>query len=1199
MNVWKSPILYVGIAIALIVGGLVIAPWFMDWNGYRGRLESFGQSLTGRQVTIAGNISARLFPWPRLRVEGLRIANPQGAMMPELLRAEAVEAVFLLSPLFSGNFEVSAITVDQPIIGLERLEQGGASWMLGAPPGGNPLPENISFPDISLRRGTIFLSDGITGTTRELERFDATLSAPALHGPWKLRGTFSQQQTRIAIAASTGRMAAGQPLPFGIRLRPESTSGYELSFDGTTTPEGFAGKLVGEPVPDPEQEDAKPSGFTLTADAKGSLNDVALEKIELSPADPEAAGNTVTGNATLTLANQISLTADFAAPHFDLDKLAGTALPAMFSTQGLENAASLLRMAPANVTARVGLSLGSLTAGGGALNDVGLTAAWQAGTLNITRAKAMLPGQTDAAFSGKFEVGQAPVLTGVVSLKSEAFKDLAAWGLPAWQNAIYQGWKGARGELSFTSPLKVDMGGATLTDAAFTLDEAKGMASFRFPGKQGVSLRLLIDRLDIDRYMPDGVPAAAVAALLGNTGSAALKSGSADLTLQADRLLLNGVMAEDIAIDAGASAAGLEVRTLEIGSVEGARLELTGLLKPDASAPSGTGTLFIKADQPNGMLRLLGVLPPLHARKPDPAWAAGLAPFAVTFKADVEARDGTAVIALESAGTAGGSNLASNLAFNGDVAKWRTGDVDIKGRIGSPSAASMARLFGLPAPGADASSPATAEFTATGKLASGLETSAVLDGFGGRSRFTGTISTDDKNAYGLRALGVLDLDAREGNAILAAAGIPVPPEAVNLVGDGRLDWRTGRLALRGFAGELGGQKLSGDFASGTDGIEADLKTESLNFPFLLSSLLLRADAVEPGMTTIFAKIPLGGAKGKLMLKAENLTGLSGVELQDAVITAKADGNALDFTADAQTAGKPIALTFRALPENGGMKLDGKLKGNLALAPLTGPALEGLAQVDARYSGFGRSPAGFVLSLKGAGKLTLDGLVLREVNPAAFAAGLGTARASGDVARTMQSGLRSGDLKPGTLAGDFTITEGTLQAAPMTFKQGEAAGSFTPQFSFHEVKFDTELSLTAAPGLTPISIVWAGPPGALSRSEDANALISALSVKAMREDMAKLEAAQKEQQRLLEEEEKRAAEEEKTRAAERAKRKAEEAARAKAAEELARKLEEEAARRIAAEQAATPAPAPKPAKKKPLIIPDPGLVESAPLPPLRQ
>lgn len=1203
MNVWKSPILYTGIALVLIVGGLIIAPWFIDWNGYRGKLEAFGKNVTGRQVTIVGDISARLFPWPRLRVEGLRIANPPQAKMPEMLRAEAVEALFLLSPLLGGQFEVSAITIAKPVIGLERMQDGSASWSLTGQTGESALPDNISFADITLDEGILFLSDGVTGTTREITGFDAALSAPALHGPWKLRGAFNHADTRIAIAASTGRILQGKDMPFDIRLRPEATGGYELSFDGTTTGQGFAGELAGAPVPDPADEQAKPTGFTLSAQAEGSLSMLTLEKLEIVPANPDAAANTVTGKAVIDFARQVNLAVDIGAPHFDLDKVAGPGLPTLFNAQGLDALAQTLTRMPANVTARLGLSLGSLKAGGDSLNDVALDVLLEDGVLNITRAKAQFPGQSDASFTGAFTFADAPVLNGTLNLQSEAMKDLAAWAVPSWQTGIQNSWTGSRGTLTLASPITVDASGATLTNAAFTLDEAQGTATLHLPGKQGVSLRLLIDKLDLDRYMPEGVTAAAVASLLTDTGSAALKAGSAELTLQADRLMLNGVTAEDIAIHAAASPDGLAVHTLDIGSVEGARLELTGLLKPDASAPSGSGTLFIKADEPHGMLRLLGLIPPLQARKADPAWAEGLAPFAVTFKADVEANDGMANIKLESAGSAGGSDLASNMAFRGDIAKWRTGDVDIKGRVVSPSAAMMAKLFGLPAPGADTAMKATAEFNANGKLASGLETNATLEGFGGRSRFTGAISTVDPNAFSLRALGVLDVNAREGNALLAAAGLPAPPEAVNLVGDGRLDWRGGRFALRGFAGEIGGQKLSGDFAAGVDGVEADLKTEYLRLPFLLSSLLLRSDAVAPDMTTIFAKTPLDGTKAKLTLKAQNVTGITGMAVTDAVITATADGNALDFKAEGQSAQKPITLAFRALPENGGIKLDGTLKGQVPLLPLTGPALEGTAEIDGRFGGFGRSPAGFVMALNGAGKLTLNDMLLRQVNVPVLTSALASARVGADVKRAMQVDLISGDLQPGKLEADFTITEGLLTSAPMAFMAGAVKGTFTPQFSFHEVKFDNELALTVLADLPPVSVVWAGPLGSLARSDDANALISALSVKTMRDEMAKLEAAQLEEQRQLAEEEKRAAEEEKARLAQRAKRKAEEAARAAAAKESQRKLEEEAARRIAAEQAANPPSTPAPVappvkpKKKPLIIYDPFVIETAPLPPL--
>ena len=87
MSVWKSPIIYVGIALVLVIVGLLSAPFVIDWNSYRASIEDYGRKLTGRQLTVSGNISARIFPWPKLRLEGVRIANPDGAATPDLVSA--------------------------------------------------------------------------------------------------------------------------------------------------------------------------------------------------------------------------------------------------------------------------------------------------------------------------------------------------------------------------------------------------------------------------------------------------------------------------------------------------------------------------------------------------------------------------------------------------------------------------------------------------------------------------------------------------------------------------------------------------------------------------------------------------------------------------------------------------------------------------------------------------------------------------------------------------------------------------------------------------------------------------------------------------------------------------------------------------------------------------------------------------------
>jgi uncharacterized protein involved in outer membrane biogenesis len=56
MKLWKSPVLYFGIALVLAVAAAFIAPYVIDWGSYRTAIESYGSKMTGRQVTVGGEI---------------------------------------------------------------------------------------------------------------------------------------------------------------------------------------------------------------------------------------------------------------------------------------------------------------------------------------------------------------------------------------------------------------------------------------------------------------------------------------------------------------------------------------------------------------------------------------------------------------------------------------------------------------------------------------------------------------------------------------------------------------------------------------------------------------------------------------------------------------------------------------------------------------------------------------------------------------------------------------------------------------------------------------------------------------------------------------------------------------------------------------------------------------------------------------
>ncbi|MGH6875155.1 MAG: AsmA family protein, partial [Aestuariivirgaceae bacterium] len=373
MSVWKSPIVYVGITLVLLVLGLLSAPFVVDWNGYRAALEDYGSQLTGRRVVIAGDISARVFPWPRLRLESVSIANPEGASSPNLVNAKAVEARMLLGSLISGHVDVSDIRIERPVFALERLESGAASWWItprlreGAPIGA----ERISVENLEIVDGKILLSDSRRGGTAQFDDFDAVLSSQTLLGPWKARGRLDYRGQVLDLGISTGQYHSGEPFKFVLRLSPIDGPGLVYSFDGDYSATGevpLSGTLKAEPyVAENGKTDSEARLRAVTFKSKLSLkeNHLLLKDIEIAPVDPQQIANLLTGEAAIELESRISIRADLRAPRFDLDSMLGSSgREVLKSGAVLESLSQVIDVLPESLDGRLILNVGTLMAGG-------------------------------------------------------------------------------------------------------------------------------------------------------------------------------------------------------------------------------------------------------------------------------------------------------------------------------------------------------------------------------------------------------------------------------------------------------------------------------------------------------------------------------------------------------------------------------------------------------------------------------------------------------------------------------------------------------------------------------------------------------------------------------------------------------------------------------------------------------------------
>ena len=1139
MSIWKSPIVYVGITLVLLVIGLLSAPFIIDWNGYRAALEDYGSQLTGRRVVISGDISARIFPWPRLRLERVSIANPDGAAYRDLVNAKAVEARMLLGSLISGHVEVSDIRIEKPVFALERLESGSASWWItprlreGMPIGA----ERISVENLEIVDGKILLSDSRRGGTAQFEDFDAVLSSQTLLGPWKARGRLGYRGQVLDLGVSTGQYKSGDPFKFVLRLSPVDGPGLVYSFDGEYSAAGevpVSGILKAEPyIAENGKSDSEAQLRAVTFKSKLSLkeNHLLLNDIEIAPADPQQLANLLTGEAAIELESRISIRADLRTPRFDLDSVLGSGgRQVLKSGAVLEGLSEIIDLLPETLDGRLILNVGTLMAGGEKLESAKLETELADRGLVIHELSAAMPGQTRGKFQGLFFTGtDRPQLSGDVEIESANTREFLSWLMPEWKQVIAERWSGARGKLSFRSKLDHAPLSLRLSDGKFSLDDSSLSGEITLTGGDSAStdLRLIVDRLDLDRYFPEGLgqtgPDGSLASLVAGLAGAASGLGNIQLSAQAGTVLLNGAEARDLSADLSVADGTLDVRSIHIGSVGGAKLDIAATLAPNGDAKTASASMKIDAADPRPLLRLFGMIP----RTPEarqPAWTAELAPLSAALEGRGTLTGAHADVGLNLAATAGGSNLSGSGTFAGDPSDFRHGRVTLLADVTSPSAKKLASLFGFTNQ-SDEQGTARLTLNAEGHMADGLQTMAELQALGAAAKYSGRLHDDGRGRALSRAEGHLALEAADGDRVLRAFGIVSPHPGARLRLTSPLTIGQAGAEFSDLRAWLDEQRYEGRLSMGRGRMDIAARVQQLSVPWLLVSALMPADGVPLSDVKLFAPSLLGGLRGTIAIEAEEMTLLPGIAVTGASARLDSDGEKLALLLGGLGArGTPFRLGANFAHEANELRVRGDVQGGFDIgkifsAPDGEPVIDSLVSFRSSFSGAGRSPAGLASALSGTGDVTMPNGFVRGIDAKSFTAALASSTNTGDVERLLRQGFTGSDLIFSGATGDITIAEGTMTFGPVPFEAGEVRGAVKTivELSSGTVDLSVDVGLKSLADVPPIEVVYAGRHDRLERTVDARELKARLTSAELRQNMEKLEKLQREQMDLFAEE----------------------------------------------------------------------------------
>jgi uncharacterized protein involved in outer membrane biogenesis len=196
-----------------VLVAVLFGPFFVDWNGFRTTFEKRASEVFGQPVRISGDIDLTMLPSPTVTIDGLEISDIEGAPMATI---DHVSLKLELLPLLTGQFHVTELIVDRPMVNAIIDDAGRLDWLV-RPTGAAALdPDRVVFDQIFVTNGSLGLFDARTGAQLLFTQINTNLfEAVSLEGPWRVDGSLICQDQMICgdglpvtFNLATGRAAA-------------------------------------------------------------------------------------------------------------------------------------------------------------------------------------------------------------------------------------------------------------------------------------------------------------------------------------------------------------------------------------------------------------------------------------------------------------------------------------------------------------------------------------------------------------------------------------------------------------------------------------------------------------------------------------------------------------------------------------------------------------------------------------------------------------------------------------------------------------------------------------------------------------------------------------------------------------------------------------------------------------------------------
>ncbi len=1123
----------------MIIGGLIVlaltaalvGPYFVDWSSYRADFEREASAVLGRNVTVHGDATATLLPFPSVTFSNVSVGGgPAGepAMTVDTFSMDAE-----LAPFLRGDFLIFDMRLVRPKVMIDVDASGAVDWAVR--PSAPFDASQISIEKLTVTEGQVTLRHAASGRTHRMTEINTQLSAKSLAGPWRVTGSLRLDGMKTALTVNTGRADSDDGMRLRIQMEPEIHA-VSIESDGNIVLDKGAAQYDGQfkiaARKDPDVASVPGEGPGYRVDGKFSFDHerLALDEFRFQTG-PLSNPYSADGQGFVELGEEarFALSVEGAQVRFDDAIGDGEATGSRTLGQRLEAIQEALADLPRpTIPGTLDVNLPAVVAGDTTIREVRLSAEPAVEGWTIKSLAATLPGRTTLEASGQLRTDGELGFRGSLLLAIAQPSGFAAWVSKDVDDAIRRlPAAGFRAQVDLTrshqffDELELGLGDATF----------RGRAESTYPldARPSTMLSLEGGALDVDGL------AAFASLFVSDIGTIRFTDRDLDLQVAAGPVSALGLTAGKVDTSLRLRDGLLEIDRLSIAGLAGATVSATGTIKdfPDNLAGNidaslvavDLAPLISAAAERYGDNALVKGLVARASAYPDLFTDARLDLVATSAEND----DGTTGFAISAQGKAGGTGLSATLSGNGEPENIADSAISLVLSGRNDDATKLLALYGLPVLPLQLTGPGETDLTVKGALSGDLATTASLTAGDVAARFEGAVTIADGS---IALKGKSRLDAADLEPLLMTSGVGLPGMGAGMPVqlEAEADYSDELLVLGGLAGIVSEGAVEGDinvaFKDAKPHVSGRLVLDELTLD-PLAAMVLGEAALQSGgagwSQTPFQ--PAASAPFSADVQIETATLIAGpmVTAYDASLSLNLDDNGLRISDLSAKLFGGVATGLLEIRNNGGngafsaqMKLD---DADLAALPASGD-IRGRGDISTALSASGKSVGGLVATLAGSGTAAFRALVIDGVNPHAFSQFIERADVFGkniDAARTAEfappiaaSGSFAAD--PAEMA--CTVAGGVLRAPPLTLDNPSASidADLQADFNTGRVRADGtityEAGIEALVGSDPVlRFSFDGRPAQTNATFDSEPLAQFLTQRALEMEQARVEGMQ--------------------------------------------------------------------------------------------